>query len=1263
VASRRGRADWLVGTGEIVELIRSQDWARTGLGAIEDWPESLQTTVSLCLASSFPINVIWGPRYEQIWNEGYSRICGEKHPVALGSDYRECWASAWPAIGGAFDAACAGETAYLENQPMFLDRNGYLEETWFTFSLSPIRDDSGAIVGLFHPVTETTARMLSERRTRVLRDLAGRAARAHSVADAAAHALDALAGCNDLPFVVLFLADHDGGVRLAGQRGLDGDPGSATSLIDLLTGSGAGLIAEAMASGQAIEVSDLPARCGPIRAGAYPDATERAMLHPVIPPGAGGAVGVLVAGVSTRLPLDEVYRGFFELVAAGVTSVLANATAYEQQRARAEALAELDRAKTEFFSNVSHEFRTPLTLMLGPLEEMLARADGLEPAWREQLDAAHRNSLRLLRLVNSLLDFSRIESGRVRASYRPTDLAALTAGLAGLFRSATEQAGLALVVDCEPLPEPVLVDRDMWEKIVLNLLSNAFKHTFDGEITVSLRWIGDRAQLTVTDTGIGIDPGEIPHLFERFHRVKNARSRTLEGTGIGLSLVSDLARLHGGEVTATSEKDVGTTFTVTVRAGHAHLPGDEIDAGDDQTVAISSASAHVDEALGWLTTDDVATDASRGTPVNETEPAPRARVLIADDNADMRAHLRRLLEPRFEITEFSDGARALQAALGDPPDLVVTDVMMPALDGFGLLRALREDDRTHLVPVIMLSARAGEEAGIGGADAGADDYLVKPFSGRELIARVTRRVELAQQRRAAERAADARTVQTLEAMSDAFYTLDHETRFTYINAAGERLLGQSREALLGRRLLDAFPEFEGGPLGRARRRAASEQVTVVQEGHFAPLDKWLSARFYPTPQGVAAYVQDITEQHALRQQLLQSQKLEAVGQLASGVAHDFNNVLTVIEGYSALGQNKVAQDSEFVAHAFKEIRAASASAAALTAKLLAFSRKEPALITVADVNETVARALDLVDPLIGEDITVHRNLTPQAISVSIDVAQIEQVIVNLAVNARDAMPDGGQLHVSTTITQLDAADAADLPAGPYALIAVTDTGTGMDAQTISRIFEPFFTTKPVGKGTGLGLATASQTIRQSRGRLDVSSTPGQGTTFTICLPQLERPAQPTRQPVQPSPELDIPATRSGQTILVVEDDNSLRRLLAHALRAAGYEIVEARDRDEATHLITSAWFDLMITDSTLPGTHGIDPARAAAQHQPHMPVIRISGYPLPPDNPPTETSTPSAFLLKPFNADELTQRVRDILAMTAGGESASRDDGRSLSRD
>jgi signal transduction histidine kinase len=468
-------------------------------------------------------------------------------------------------------------------------------------------------------------------------------------------------------------------------------------------------------------------------------------------------LAILVAGVSSRLPLDEAYGAFYDLLAGTITSSVNNARAYEEERKRAAALAEIDRVKTAFFSNVSHEFRTPLTLMLGPLEDELAETTS-PPRTRERIEMAHRNALRLLKLVNTLLDFSRIESERSQARFEATDLASYTTELASVFRSAIERAGLSLSVDCPPLPEPVYVDREMWEKIVLNLLSNAVKHTFDGGITVTLKWCGDVVELAVSDSGVGISPAELPRVFERFHRVKGARSRSFEGTGIGLALVQEMVHTHGGTVRVESQEGEGTTFFVIIKAGSAHLLPEHIGPQRPLTATATNAAAYQQEAMLWVSDDNATpiqqlalahpnSDAGGGL-VAQVRSTPRSRILWADDNADMRDYVRRLLADRYEVTAVPDGAAALAAALANPPDLVLTDVMMPGLDGFGLLRELRANQSTHTLPVILLSARAGEECAVEGLEAGADDYLVKPFSARELLARVRTHLELAKVRRA-----------------------------------------------------------------------------------------------------------------------------------------------------------------------------------------------------------------------------------------------------------------------------------------------------------------------------------------------------------------------------------------------------------------------------------------------------------------------------------------------------------------------------------
>ena len=786
-AARRQKSqsrDWLVGGGEMGKLIRAKDWSKTPLGPIESWPQSLRTTVSLCLASNFPIALVWGPKHVQIYNDGYWPICGEKHPGSMGQDFTECWAAPWPVIGEAFERALAGETSFLENQRMFLDRNGYLEETFFTFSFSPIRDD-GDVAGLFHPVTETTGNMLSERRARAFRDLSARAGKARTSEQACAQTAQILSQyLLDLPFVLCYLFDDQAKeARLIANIGLPQGSLAMPSIVNLESSQkegpqeGTWPLIELLQTGRTQHVDDLEARFGPFSCGEYPEPLREALALPITPPGCERPVGALVAGVSSRLALNETYRSFYDLLAAAITGEVANARAYEEERKRAEALAEIDRAKTEFFSNVSHEFRTPLTLMLGPLQDELAEQESPLPApRRERLQTAHRNSLRLLKLVNTLLDFSRIEVGRTQASYESTDLAAYTVELASVFRSAVEKAGLSLVVDCPALPEPVYVDREMWEKIVLNLLSNAFKHTFEGSITVRLGWFGDHVELAVADTGTGIPKAELPRVFERFHRVKGAKSRTHEGTGIGLALAEELVSLHGGTIRVESEEGKGTTFTATVKTGTAHFPPDRLGLARHTVSTADRTAAYVEEALHWL--PNAAPAGQSSGPVKcSSEKAPategaRPRILWADDNADMREYVGRLLADRYEVQAVPDGLQALAAAQEKQPDLILTDVMMPGLDGFGLLRALRADARTRMTPVILLSARAGEESAVVGLNAGADDYLAKPFSAHELLARVRTLLELSRSRQERARQLE-QSNRELESFS---YSVAHDLR-------------------------------------------------------------------------------------------------------------------------------------------------------------------------------------------------------------------------------------------------------------------------------------------------------------------------------------------------------------------------------------------------------------------------------------------------------------------------------------------------------
>jgi PAS domain S-box-containing protein len=573
----------------------------------------------------------------------------------------------------------------------------------------------------------------------------------------------------------------------------------------------------------------------------------------------------------------------------GVVGTIIEVRDITQDKLNEQARAELDRAKTTFFSNISHELRTPLTLVLGEAEEALADAEEpLSPRQRDRLEVMQRNGQRLLKLVNTLLDVSRLESGRTQATYEPTDLAMYTTELASVFRSTIERAGLQLVVDCPPLPEAIYVDREMWEKIIFNLLSNAFKFTFHGWITVRLRWLDDRVELAVADTGIGIPSEELPHLFERFHRVRGAEGRSFEGSGIGLSLVQELVQLHAGTIDVTSVLGQGSCFTVSIPTGTTHVPIHQREIGHN--VAISAerntdgtvrTSPFLAEALSWLLTDHEAEE------IQEVKAAePGARILLADDNADMREYIKRLLGRKYDVQTVADGTSALNAvrSLGEShlPDLVLTDVMMPGLDGFELLRSLRSDPKTQNIPIILLSARAGEESRLEGLAAGADDYLIKPFSGRELVARVESSLKLAQQRqrsrsrehalRTEAKTAEANLQEVLSTLRDGFFVLDHNWRYLYVNDRQLEIIGMQREAVIGKNIWDFFPDFVGTEFYDHLHHVMREQTPVQFEYHYMAWNRWFENRVYPTPNGISILCAEISDRKQAEAALRESEE-------------------------------------------------------------------------------------------------------------------------------------------------------------------------------------------------------------------------------------------------------------------------------------------------------------------------------------------------------------------------------------------------------
>ncbi len=806
--------------------LRAVDWAGTALGPVSGWPQSLQTAVSILLSSKFPMWMAWGPDLTFFCNAAYRRdTLGHKYPWALGRPADQVWAEIWEDIGPRIETVLAtGQATWDEALLLFLERSGYQEETYHTFSYSPLRDESGSAVGMLCVVSEDTTRVVSERRMATLRDLGSDPSVVRTQKETLAFASRQLdRNQRDLPFTLTYLI-HDGTAQLAGSTGIPEGHAVAVPVMPL---QGPEPMWPATLTGTEPQLVDLTQpRFAGLPAGAWPLPPAQALLIPLLRQG-GDPYGFLVAGLNRYRPFDDGYRSFVELVAGHVATGIASARSYQAQQRRAEELAELDRAKTVFFSNISHEFRTPLTLIMGPIDDLRRRPE-TDPATREELDVIHRNGLRLGKLVNSLLDFSRLEAGRMQASYEPVDLAAVTAELASVFRSAVEKAGLRLVVQCPPLDQPVYIDRGMWEKVILNLLSNALKFTFDGSLSVSVSSAPQHAIVSVADTGIGIADDQMPRLFERFHRIENTRSRSNEGSGIGLALVQELVSLHGGSITADSVEGEGTRFTIRVPFGHSHLPANAIVEATSGVALSAAAEPYVQEALRWVpdkASEDLIGATDQGAALFGPGLSKPATVLVADDNADMRAYLARLLSNAgYQVSTVNDGQEALEIARAKTPELVISDVMMPRLDGLQLLLALRADPRTEAIPVILLSARAGQEASIEGLQAGADDYLVKPFAAAELLARVKANVELARTRNHHARWRTA----LINSLQEAFFVCDENGAVIEINTAFADILGYGPEGLPYQPKHPWWPD--AGADAAAHREVAEAFDTLMQNG-------------------------------------------------------------------------------------------------------------------------------------------------------------------------------------------------------------------------------------------------------------------------------------------------------------------------------------------------------------------------------------------------------------------------------------------------
>jgi signal transduction histidine kinase len=1242
-------------------LIYSLDWSKTSIGPRDSWSPTLNTLVKLVLTNRFPLLLWWGPKFLQIYNDPYRPVLGTKHPESLGQPASECWPEIWSIIGPLIETPFQGGPAtWVEDLELEINVHGFTEESHFSVAYSPVPDEmaAGGIGGVLATVHDISAKVIGDRRVVVLRDLGVRSAEAKSADEACRIAAETLGHHpKDIPFALLYLLDDSGQqVHLAGSSGTNmaADPNGTVRSITAVDWPWQ----QAAVTESIILVDNIVEKFTVVPRGPWADPPHCAAVVPVRSNVAHQLAGFLVLGVSSRIQFDDRYRGFFDLVASQVATAIANAKAFEIERKRAEALAELDRAKTAFFSNVSHEFRTPLTLALSPLQEVLSSSDGnLDPGARELLRMAHRNALRLEKLVNTLLDFARIEARRVQASYEPVDVAALTAELASSFRSAIEKAGLRLVVDCPPLPEAVYVDLEMWEKIVLNFLSNAFKFTLQGTIAVSLKQSGDAVQFSISDTGIGIPEEDLPRIFERFYRVEGARGRSVEGTGIGLALVNELVRLHGGATRVASRPGEGSTFTVTIPLGTAHLPHDRIRAERQLAPTAVHPEAYVEEALSWLP-DETARQPSEFRLASVSFPSRtgshrRARILLVDDNADMRDYIRRLLDGEYEVHALANGREALDRALKNPPDMVLSDIMMPELDGFQLLQALRAEPRTKTLPVILLSARAGEESRIEGLQRGADDYITKPFTAREFLARVGAHLELFRVRQEAAEAlrqSEERFRALVTANSNVVYRMSPDWREMLELRGGDFIADTERpsETWIDKYIHPDDQTHVLDAIGQAIRTKSIFQL----EHRVLRIDGtlgWTFSRAVPLLDEVGEIREwfgvalDISERKLSEERMRDTQKLESIGILAGGIAHDFNNLLVGVLGNASLAHTLVRDDSE-IAALLNDIEKASERAAHLTRQLLAYAGKGRFVVEPVNLSQLVREMTGLLS--IPKKVRLLLELAPNLPAIQADAGQLQQVVMNLVINAAEAIgDDAGLVSIQTLLRDFTEQDIrrelphAQIEPGKYVALAVTDNGCGMDEQTQARVFDPFFTTKFTGRG--LGLAAVAGIVRGHKGAIKIRSSPGAGSTFLAQFPAATGGAAVPDAPRQPTHE----ELRGTGSVLVVDDESVVLRVAKAVLEQNGYTALMASGGEEAVEILRRERnrISLVVLDLSMPDMSGHDVLPRLRAVDPRIKVVISSGY--------SETETMrlfagqslSGFIQKPYTGVQLARKVKEAI--------------------
>jgi signal transduction histidine kinase/ActR/RegA family two-component response regulator len=703
---------FLEGGGRMGALMRSRDWTTSPLGPPATWPDTLKAAVATCLSTHFPMVIWWGPELLMFYNDAWQPILGDtKHPSGLGRPGAESWPETWPIVGMQFQNALKGVASWSEDLLLASDRRGFLEECYFTYSHSPLKDAGGQVVGVCSVVSETTSRVLNERRLCVLRDLSTAAIEATSEASSLQNLcerlIELLCRANpDVPFAIQYVTDGDDSARLCASAGIESGVFPAIVGTDDADGWG---IAEVL-KGRTPVVTELPSSTVSLPGG-WAEPTKQIVSLPLLH--SNRPAGVLVVGINSRLRLDEPYADFLRLVAAQLASAVSALQLLESER-KARAVAERAvSAKDEFLAMLSHELRTPLNAIVGWMAILKRDLADVVRASRA-IEVIERNARQQAQLISDLLDISRITSGSMRLNLQSVDLRLVTQAALEAVTPAAAAKNLTLQVHLDAQPQSVHGDFVRLQQVVWNLLLNAVKFTQSGgRIEVVLTEAGTNAKLRIVDTGEGIDPSVMPHIFDGFRQADASSSRIHGGLGLGLTIVKHFVELHGGRVTATSNgRGQGSAFIVELPYGDAN-----------RRVPPSPAPAAVE-------------------PADQTAQLRDIRVLVIDDERDAVMMLERFIEDRAGyVRTASTAEQALDILTRETFDVIVSDIGMPGVDGYDLIDEIRR--RGLATPAVALTAFAHTDDQQRAIAAGYQAHIAKPVDLVELLGAIGRLAQTA----------------------------------------------------------------------------------------------------------------------------------------------------------------------------------------------------------------------------------------------------------------------------------------------------------------------------------------------------------------------------------------------------------------------------------------------------------------------------------------------------------------------------------------